>query len=42
MEKSYLQWNMVNWITVMLMATVGVAIVGAVASIVRQRGGDAS
>jgi hypothetical protein len=41
-EKTYLQWNLVNWITVVLMSTVGVAIVGAISSIVRQRNGTAS
>lgn len=32
----YLQWNLVNWITVVLMATVGMMVVGALASGVRQ------
>lgn len=30
--KFYLQWNLVNWITVGLMAFVGMMIVGALAS----------
>lgn len=38
-ERFYLQWNLVNWVTVVLMATVGVLIVGAVASAIRQYGG---
>jgi hypothetical protein len=42
MEKTYLQWNVVNWITVMLMATVGVAIVGAAAALVQGRTGTAT
>jgi hypothetical protein len=40
MEKTYLQWNVVNWITVVVMATVGVAVVGAATSFLR-RNGDA-
>ena len=35
MEPVYLQWNMVNWITVVLMATVGMLVVGAIGSGVR-------
>jgi hypothetical protein len=43
-ERFYLQWNLVNWITVCLMAIVGVLIVGAIASGIRQygKGGAAS
>lgn len=29
---SYIQWNLPNWITVFLMAIVGVAVFGALAS----------
>lgn len=36
MDRAYLQWNLPNWITVVLMATVGVLIVQAVASSIRQ------
>lgn len=32
MEPVYLQWNIVNWITVVLMATVGMLIIGAIGS----------
>jgi hypothetical protein len=39
-ERFYLQWNLVNWVTVVLMATVGVLIVGAIASGLRQYGGS--
>ena len=35
-QKFYLQWNLVNWITVVLMAVVGMMVVGALASGVRQ------
>lgn len=28
MDKVYIHWNITNWITVILMATVGFAIVG--------------
>lgn len=34
-NRVYLQWNIVNWITVVLMATVGILLVGALASSVR-------
>lgn len=34
--KFYLQWNIVNWITVVLMAAIGMLIVGAFASGARQ------
>lgn len=37
MERTYLQWNVVNFMTVLVMAAVGVAVFGAVASLVRQR-----
>lgn len=30
--KFYLQWNIVNWITVVLMAAIGMTLVGAIAS----------
>ena len=42
MEKAYLQFNLVNWITVVLMATLGMMVVGAVASAVRQMTGTAA
>ena len=32
----YLQWNLVNWITVVLMALVGMMLVGSFASMLRQ------
>lgn len=34
--KFYIQWNIVNWITIVLMATVGMLIVGMIASGLRQ------
>jgi hypothetical protein len=36
MEKTIIQWNLYNWITIVLMAAIGMAIVGAGASFVRQ------
>jgi len=30
MDKFYLQWNVINWITVVLMASIGALAVGAV------------
>ena len=32
MDRTYLQWNIVNWVTVVLMAAVGMFLVGAIAS----------
>lgn len=32
MERVYLQWNLVNWITVVLMAALGAALVGITAA----------
>jgi len=32
MEKVYIQWNMVNWITVILMVALGSALAGIVMS----------
>jgi hypothetical protein len=34
--KFYLQWNIVNWITVVLMASIGMLLVAMVASGLRQ------
>jgi hypothetical protein len=35
-EPVYLSWNIVNWITVLLMVAIGMAIVGFAASMLRQ------
>lgn len=35
MERVYLEWNIVNWITVVLMAAIGLALVGAVSSAIQ-------
>lgn len=32
MERTYLQWNIVNWITIVLMASFGAVILGLVAA----------
>lgn len=32
MDKFYLQWNIINWITVVLMASIGVLAIGTVAA----------
>ncbi len=37
-ERFYLQWNIVNWITVVLMAAIGIMLVGAITSAIRQYG----
>jgi hypothetical protein len=39
-ERVYLQWNLINWVTVVLMAAIGMALVGFVASGVRQYTGQ--
>jgi len=35
-EKSIISWNVYNWITIVLMAAIGMAAVGAGASMIRQ------
>lgn len=30
MERTYLQWNVVNWVTVVLMASLGATVIGFV------------
>lgn len=37
-EKFYLQWNIVNWITVVLMVSIGTMLIAAAASGLRQYG----
>lgn len=41
-DRFYLQWNVVNWITVVLMAAVGMFLVGMVASALRHYNGTAN
>lgn len=36
MDGNYITWNMVNWITVVLMVGIGMAVVAGVVSVVRQ------
>lgn len=36
MEKTLIQWNLFNWLTVLIMVAVGMAVVGAGASFFRQ------
>jgi hypothetical protein len=38
MERTYLQWNLVNWITVVLMATLGAMLVGLIAASIKTYG----
>ncbi len=35
MGESYLTWNIVNWITVVLMVAIGMAVVAAASSLIR-------
>ena len=37
MDRTYLQWNLPNWITVVLMASLGMVAVGAVTSMLSGR-----
>jgi hypothetical protein len=32
MERSYIQWNLPNWITIFLMAALGTVAIGAISS----------
>jgi len=36
MEKTIIQWNVYNWITIVLMASVGFAVIGMIGSLYRQ------
>lgn len=36
MSDNFLHWNVVNWITVVLMVAIGMTVVGMVSSFVRQ------
>lgn len=42
MDRFYLQWNIVNWITVVLMASVGMMLVGSIVAGLRQYNGSIS
>lgn len=35
MERVYLEWNVVNWITVVLMAAIGLSLVGVVSAAIQ-------
>jgi hypothetical protein len=37
LERTLISWNLPNWITVVLMAAVGYAILGAVAQLIKRR-----
>jgi uncharacterized membrane protein YkvI len=36
MEGTYISWNLVNWITVVLMVSIGLVLVAGASSVVRQ------
>lgn len=36
MERVYLQWNLPNWITVFLMATIGYSVITALVALMRK------
>lgn len=35
MERVYLEWNIVNWITVLLMVGIGMSVVGFISSAIQ-------
>jgi len=39
MERTIISWNLPNWITVMLMAAAGYAVLGLTAQVFKARGG---
>lgn len=39
MERTIISWNLANWITVMLMAAAGYAVLGLVSQILKSRQG---
>jgi hypothetical protein len=41
-DKVYLQWTLENWITVVLMAFVGIFLIGLISSAIRHYSGTAS
>lgn len=41
-ESVYLQWNLVNWVTVVLMVFIGLFVLGMGASAIRHYNGKAS
>ena len=41
MNENYISWNMVNWITVILMVAIGMTVIAGAASMVRTGLGNA-
>lgn len=39
MDRTLISWNLANWITVLLMAAAGYAVLGVVAQVFMQKGG---
>lgn len=37
MERTYLQWNIVNWITIVLMVSIGFTLMGLASSAIQTR-----
>lgn len=35
MDRTYLEWNIVNWLTVVLMAAVGVMVIGTIGAAIK-------
>lgn len=42
MERTLISWNIANWITVLLMAAAGYAVLGLVAQVFQRKGGGAA
>lgn len=40
MERVYIQWNLINWITITLMAAIGMLGASAVARMIREKQGE--
>lgn len=36
MDRTYLQWNIINWVTVVLMAAVGISLIGFIGAALKQ------
>ena len=40
MERTIISWNLPNWITVVIMAALGYAVLGGVAQLIKQKNGS--
>lgn len=42
MERNIISWNITNWLTIILMVSIGYVVIGAAVSLGRQWSGDGS